>query len=90
MAGKVGFSKAMSAGWIVLDKTPGSAPTVNRKVDTIADTIKVIFLYSTMEQKTNFLYFDDSSKCYHLTNSYCFCIAEALQDEPSFRIFVSL
>jgi hypothetical protein len=42
-AGKVGFSKAMSAGWILLDKSAG-APTVTRKVDCITDTIKVISL----------------------------------------------
>jgi hypothetical protein len=40
-AGKVGFSKAMSAGWIVLDKSAGGAPVVTRKVDSITDTIKV-------------------------------------------------
>lgn len=38
--GKVGFSKAMSAGWIVLDKSAGGAPVITRKVDSITDTIK--------------------------------------------------
>ena len=56
MAGKVGFSKAMSAGWIVLDKTPGSAPTVNRKVDTIADTIKVIFCLPLWNIRKKFIF----------------------------------
>lgn len=36
---KVGFSKAMSAGWIYLDKS-GGAPLVKRKVDTIVDTVQ--------------------------------------------------
>ncbi|KAH9635095.1 hypothetical protein HF086_000816 [Spodoptera exigua] len=36
---KVGFSKAMSAGWIYLDKS-GGAPLVKRKVDTINDTVQ--------------------------------------------------
>jgi hypothetical protein len=40
-AGKVGFSKAMSAGWILLDKSAG-APTITRKVQSITDTIKVL------------------------------------------------
>lgn len=33
---KVGFSKAMSSGWILLDKS-GGAPIVKRKVDKIDD-----------------------------------------------------
>jgi len=37
--GKVGFSKAMSAGWIVLDKS-GGKPVVKRKVAEIEDVIK--------------------------------------------------
>jgi len=37
--GKVGFSKAMSAGWILLQKT-GGPPTVQRKVDSVKDVIK--------------------------------------------------
>lgn len=37
--GKVGFSKAMSAGWIELDKT-GPKPVVRRKVDSIVDSTK--------------------------------------------------
>jgi len=37
--GKVGFSKAMSAGWIELDKS-GGKPIIKRKVDSIEDTIK--------------------------------------------------
>lgn len=36
---KVGFSKAMVAGWIELDKT-GSTPVVRRKVSSIEDTIR--------------------------------------------------
>ncbi|KAF9791680.1 hypothetical protein SFRURICE_020079 [Spodoptera frugiperda] len=36
---KVGFSKAMSAGWIYLDKS-GGAPLVKRKVDSIVDTVQ--------------------------------------------------
>ena len=36
---QVGFSKAMSAGWIVLDKSGGKS-VVKRKVDSIEDTIK--------------------------------------------------
>ncbi|XP_044262100.1 phenylalanine--tRNA ligase alpha subunit [Tribolium madens] len=35
---KVGFSKAMSAGWLVLDK--GGPPVVRRKVDKIVDTVQ--------------------------------------------------
>ena len=41
-AGKVGFSKAMSSGWITLDKT-GKPPLVKKKVATIEDTVKVNF-----------------------------------------------
>jgi len=37
--GKVGFSKAMSAGWITLDKS-GDVPLVKRKVSSIKDAIK--------------------------------------------------
>ena len=37
--GKVGFSKAIAAGWIVLDKSEGK-PLVKRKVDNIHDGIK--------------------------------------------------
>merc|ERR1712129_182247 len=37
--GKVGFSKAMSAGWIILDKS-GGKPVVNRKVGEIEDVIQ--------------------------------------------------
>ncbi|KAJ8719248.1 hypothetical protein PYW07_016804 [Mythimna separata] len=36
---KVGFSKAMSAGWIFIDKSAG-APLVKRKVDTITDVVQ--------------------------------------------------
>ncbi|EEZ97297.1 phenylalanine--tRNA ligase alpha subunit [Tribolium castaneum] len=35
---KVGFSKAMSAGWLTLDK--GGPPVVKRKVDKIVDTVQ--------------------------------------------------
>lgn len=38
--GKVGFSKAMSSGWITLDKS-GAKPVVRRKVDSIQDATKV-------------------------------------------------
>merc|ERR1719342_816668 len=37
--GKIGLSKALSAGWILLDKTSGK-PVVKRKVDSIEDVIK--------------------------------------------------
>jgi len=37
--GKVGFSKAMSAGWIQLEKS-GQRPRVTRKLDNIKDTVK--------------------------------------------------
>ncbi|CAH2040873.1 unnamed protein product, partial [Iphiclides podalirius] len=36
---KVGFSKAMSSGWIMIDKS-GGAPLVKRKVDSITDTVQ--------------------------------------------------
>ncbi|XP_068624118.1 phenylalanine--tRNA ligase alpha subunit [Battus philenor] len=36
---KVGFSKAMSLGWILLDKS-GGAPIVKRKIDTITDMVQ--------------------------------------------------
>lgn len=36
---KVGFSKAIAAGWIQLDKSAGK-PVVRRKVDSIEDTVK--------------------------------------------------
>ncbi|XP_048000082.1 phenylalanine--tRNA ligase alpha subunit [Leguminivora glycinivorella] len=36
---KVGFSKAMSSGWIVIDKS-GGAPIVKRKVDSITDIVQ--------------------------------------------------
>ncbi|BFY99225.1 hypothetical protein BsWGS_02265 [Bradybaena similaris] len=38
---KVGFSKAMSAGWIKVDKTAKDGPKVFRQVDSIADTVKL-------------------------------------------------
>jgi len=37
--GKVGFSKAMSAGWILLEKS-GGKPLIKRKVETIEDVVK--------------------------------------------------
>ena len=37
--GKIGFSKAMSAGWITLDKS-NQPPLVKRKVDSVKDVIK--------------------------------------------------
>ena len=40
-AGKVGFSKAMSAGWITLDKA-AKPPLVKRKVSAIEDTVQVL------------------------------------------------
>lgn len=36
---KIGFSKAMSAGWILVDKT-GGAPLVKRKIESIVDTVQ--------------------------------------------------
>lgn len=36
---KIGFSKAMSAGWIQVDKSSG-APLVKRKVENIVDTVQ--------------------------------------------------
>ncbi|XP_028166464.1 phenylalanine--tRNA ligase alpha subunit [Ostrinia furnacalis] len=36
---KVGFSKAMSSGWILIDKS-GGAPLVKKKVDSITDTVQ--------------------------------------------------
>lgn len=36
---KVGFSKAMSLGWIVIDKS-GQTPLVKRKIDIITDTVQ--------------------------------------------------
>ncbi|XP_063545039.1 phenylalanine--tRNA ligase alpha subunit [Cydia strobilella] len=36
---KVGFSKAMSSGWILIDKS-GGAPIVKRKVDAITDIVQ--------------------------------------------------
>lgn len=36
---KVGFSKAMVAGWIELDKS-GDVPTVRRKIPSIVDVIQ--------------------------------------------------
>ncbi|XP_065184182.1 phenylalanine--tRNA ligase alpha subunit-like [Sycon ciliatum] len=37
---KIGFSKAMSGGWIVIDKSDPAAPLVKRKVPTIVDTVQ--------------------------------------------------
>ena len=37
--GKIGFSKAMSAGWIMIDKS-GGKPLVKRKVESIEDKVK--------------------------------------------------
>jgi len=37
--GKVGFSKAMSAGWILIQKT-GGPTVVKRKVETIVDSVR--------------------------------------------------
>lgn len=37
---KVGFSKAMVAGWIELDKT-GATPIVRKKVPFITDTVQI-------------------------------------------------
>jgi phenylalanyl-tRNA synthetase alpha chain len=41
--GKVGFSKAITAGWIALDKSQGK-PIVKRKVDQIEDTVQKCLL----------------------------------------------
>ncbi|XP_022658103.1 phenylalanine--tRNA ligase alpha subunit-like [Varroa destructor] len=40
VVGKVGFSKAMSHGWIALDKTHPEGPRIIRKVDFIKDEVK--------------------------------------------------
>lgn len=37
---KVGFSKAMAQGWVLVDKS-GGAPLVKKKVDSIVDTVRV-------------------------------------------------
>ncbi|XP_062509789.1 phenylalanine--tRNA ligase alpha subunit-like [Corticium candelabrum] len=37
---KVGFSKAMSAGWLTIDKKGEDGPRVFRKVNTIVDTVQ--------------------------------------------------
>ncbi len=37
---KIGFSKAMSLGWIALDKTAAGGPTVVRKVASIVDVTR--------------------------------------------------
>ena len=37
--GKIGFSKAMSSGWILIDKS-GGKPLVKKKVDSIVDNVK--------------------------------------------------
>ncbi|XP_014671958.1 PREDICTED: phenylalanine--tRNA ligase alpha subunit-like [Priapulus caudatus] len=39
---KVGFSKAMSAGWIQIDKKAAGGPKVTRKVDSIEDKVKLL------------------------------------------------
>ncbi|XP_003744769.1 phenylalanine--tRNA ligase alpha subunit [Galendromus occidentalis] len=41
-SGKVGFSKAMSNGWITLDKSHPEGPRISRKVDKIQDEVKSI------------------------------------------------
>lgn len=38
--GKVGFSKAMSAGWILVDKSKGK-PLVKKKVPNITDSVQI-------------------------------------------------
>ena len=37
---KVGFSKAMSAGWLRIDKSAEGGPRVFRKVATIVDSVR--------------------------------------------------
>ena len=37
---KIGFSKAMSLGWIAIDKSGGGPPKVVRKVQTIEDLVQ--------------------------------------------------
>ncbi|XP_071952919.1 phenylalanine--tRNA ligase alpha subunit-like [Antedon mediterranea] len=37
---KIGFSKAMSAGWLIMDKTAEGGPVVKRKVPSIEDKAK--------------------------------------------------
>jgi len=39
-ASKVGFSKAMSLGWITMDKSASGGPKVVRKVDKIEDEVQ--------------------------------------------------
>ncbi|KHJ40851.1 phenylalanine--tRNA ligase, alpha subunit [Trichuris suis] len=47
---KIGFNKAMSAGWIRLDKKAGSEPIVFRKVDKIDDAVQhTLNLFSKMQ-----------------------------------------
>ncbi|CDW54783.1 phenylalanyl tRNA synthetase alpha chain [Trichuris trichiura] len=47
---KIGFNKAMSAGWIRLDKKTGSEPIVFRKVDKIDDAVQhTLNLFSKMQ-----------------------------------------
>lgn len=41
-SGKVGFSKAMSNGWIALDKAHPEGPRVLRKVEKIDDEVKTM------------------------------------------------
>nr|CAD7396749.1 unnamed protein product [Timema cristinae] len=37
---KVGFSKAMSSGWVSVDKSSG-APVIHRKVESVTDTVSL-------------------------------------------------
>uniref|UniRef100_A0A5S6QUD4 Phenylalanine--tRNA ligase alpha subunit n=1 Tax=Trichuris muris TaxID=70415 RepID=A0A5S6QUD4_TRIMR len=47
---KIGFSKAMSVGWIKVDKKAGPEPIVYRKVDEIDDAVqRTLNLFSKME-----------------------------------------
>ncbi|XP_022256063.1 phenylalanine--tRNA ligase alpha subunit-like [Limulus polyphemus] len=41
---KVGFSKAMSAGWLMVDKTAEGGPKIRRKVDKIHDDVQECLL----------------------------------------------
>ena len=37
---KVGFSKAMSAGWLRVDKSVGGDPRLFRKVESVVDNVQ--------------------------------------------------
>ncbi|CAC5377561.1 FARSA [Mytilus coruscus] len=47
---KIGFSKAMQAGWIVMDKKAEGGPKVNKKADSIEDVIQKNLLKLQQDQ----------------------------------------